>query len=187
VDCYDREPHLNMSGTLKMTSFLGSYIHERYALPDRRDDVRYVHWNEQLDDYKDAKLSTICMQKELNHILMLLHDKDFDVRIAVRPKSTVYYDDLSILLMHNMARERVLIGEQMLKASSLMYPLEGFDQALREQLAYYLRRESGVSMEYVGAEAEHAVRDAFGTDETSTVMIEVIDRRTGESAAQMRF
>lgn len=187
VDCYDREPHLNMSGTLKMTSFLGSYIHERYVLPDRRNEARYAHWHEQLDAYKEAKFSTICSQTELNHVLMLLHDKDFDVRIAIRPESSVYYDDLSILLMHNMVRDRVLAGEEEERASSFMYPLEGFDEALRELQDYYVCRESDVITEYTGPAAKRATCEVFDIDETSTVMIEVKDRNSGKPAVQMRF
>ena len=38
ADCFDQDPHLNTSGTLKMTSYLGSYIREHYDLPDRRGE-----------------------------------------------------------------------------------------------------------------------------------------------------
>lgn len=187
VDCFDREPHLNTSGTLKMTDFLGSYIRAHYDLPDRRGDARYAHWNEQLHAYKDAKLNVMRTQTELNHLLMLLHDQDFDLHIAVKPEAPLYYDDQGILLMHNIARERVLAGEEYDKWSSFMYPLEGFDMALRDRLPYYLYRGAGGYVEYTGAEAESMAHLRFGRDDASTVMIEIIDRRTEKTAAQMRF
>jgi len=118
---------------------------------------------------------------------MLLHDKDFDVRIAIRPESSFFYDDLSILLLHNMARDRVLAGEEEERASSFMYPLEGFDKALRELQDYCVCRESGVITEYTGPAAKRATCEVFDIDETSTVMIEVKDRNGDKPAVQMRF
>lgn len=186
VDCYDGEPHLNASGTLKMTSYLGSYIAKRYGLPDRRSEADYAHWQAYLDAYQDAKLETILQQETLNNVLMLLHDQDFDMRMAVRSGAPMYYDELSILLTHNMAREHVLAGEEYEKWSNMMYPLEAFDKAVYEDLSYYMQRQNGKTTESAGAEAEKAAQALFAGDETANVMVEIIDRRNGR-AATMRF
>ena len=187
VDCFDREPHLNTSGTLKMTDFLGSYLQAHYDLPDRRSDVRYAHWHEQLDAYKSAKLDTLRAQEELSNVLMLLNDQDVDVRMMIKPEAPVYYDDTDILLVHNIARERVLAGEEYDKWSSFMYPLEGFDLALAQQQPYYLYRSGETLLEYTGEAATSAALETFGQEGEWTVAIEVIDRRNGQTAAQMRF
>ena len=187
VDCFDDEPHLNLSGTLKMTSFLGSYIRDHYNLPDRRNDPRYAHWDTQMNDYKDQKIRTLRSQKELNNVLMLLHDQDFDIRLNLRPDAFVFDDDLSILLMHNIARERILSGDEYDKGSAFMFPLEGFDAALCEGEAYHLRREGGMLIELTGPEAESESLEIFGSDAQSAVMIEVVDRRNGKVAAIFRF
>ena len=141
VDCCDAEPHLNVSGALKMTSFLSSYIHDHYELPDRRDEASYSYWNKQLDEYKDGKLETICAQEELDYVLMLLHDQYFDVRIAIGPQAIRNYDEQRILLMHNIVRDRVLSGEEFEKWSNFMYPLKEFETAVYDENAYFLHKQ----------------------------------------------
>lgn len=186
VDCYDEQPHLNVAGTLKVTDFLGSYIRAHYDIPDRRSDPAYEAWNAQHDAYVDEKLALVQKQTELKNILMMLHDPDFDMRIALAADSEVFYDDVAILLMHNIAREHVLSGSEYDMWSNSMYPLEGFDAALVEGLPYYLCRENGKIAEYIGAEAELMARGAFGDDAGETI-VEVIDRRTGEIALRMEY
>ena len=180
VDCFDEDPHLNTSGTLKMTSFLSSYIDEHYDLPDRREEEKYAHWHSQLQAHKDEKMKVLSEQEDLNNILMLLHDRDYDVSLYLSPDASVWYDELSILLMHNIARERVLSGEEYDKWSNFMFPLEGFDEALNDCTAYYLHREAGEWREFTGDEAVNAANDAFGEAMTADIVMEIRDARTGE-------
>lgn len=186
VDCFDADPHLNLSGSLKMTSYLGSYIQAHYDLPDHRGEARYARWNGDLDAYKDKKLRAIREEESLDDLLMLLSDPDVDVRLAIRRDAPIRYDDLGVVLMHNMAREHVLAGEEYEKSSGFMFPLEGFDEALRSGETYCLRREAGRVTEYTGDDAEAVMRETFG-DERAPVMIEVIDRRDGSVAAKRVF
>lgn len=187
VDCCDSEPHLNMSGTQKMTAFLGSYLRDHFDLPDRREEPAYAHWRQHIQDYKDEKIRVLSAEEKLNNVLMLLHDKDFDVSIAMTADSPIYYDDQAIVLMHNIAREQVLSGEEEEKWSNAMFPLEGFDEALYEGLPYYMERTGENVTEYVGSDAEQAAAQALGGFEESSVLIRAIDRRDGSVAAQMRF
>ena len=186
VDCFDADPHLNLSGSLKMTSYLGSYIRAHYDLPDHRGEARYARWNGDLDAYKDKKLRTIREEEDLCDLLMLLSDPDVDLRMAVRRDAPIRYDDLGVVLMHNMAREHVLAGEEFEKSSGFMFPLEGFDEALLSGETYCLRREAGRVTEYTGDDAEAVMCETFG-DERAPVMIEVIDRRDGSVAAKRMF
>ena len=118
--------------------------------------------------------------------LMLLHDQDVDVQIAVAPEAAMRYDDVAGLLMHNMARERVLAGEEYEKWSSFMYPLEGYDEALADGSMYYMVRVDGVVTEYTGSAAQRAARETFG-DVQASVAVRVIDRRDGSLVAQKAF
>jgi len=162
------------------------YIRTHFELPDRRGDERYAYWNEQYNAFVGEKMDLLRREKELNNALLLLHDKDYDIRMAVRADAPLYYDDLGILLMHNMAREPVLAGEEYEKWSNAMYPLTGFDDAIWENQPYFLQREGGAVRECTGAQAESAMRDVVG-DERSAVMIEAIDRRTGSIAAKLSY
>lgn len=52
TDCYDSFSHLNPDGALKVTSYLGRWLTERFDLPDHRDDPAYSEkWNAILADY----------------------------------------------------------------------------------------------------------------------------------------
>ena len=186
VDCYDEQPHLNASGTQKVTAYLGSYIREHYDIPDRRGEAGYAHWDRMHHAFVNEKTDRLRKLTELNNVLVFLNDRDYDIRMAVGADAPLFYDALGGLLMHNLARENVLVGEEYEKWSNAMYPLAGFDEAMWECLPYYLHRKDGAAWEQTGDEAERMRKEVFG-DDPAQVLIEVIDRRTGEQAASFRF
>lgn len=186
VDCFDDDPHLNTAGSIKMTDFLGSYIKSHYDLPERRGDAEYAHWQEYLKTHKDEKFAVMRAQEELNTALMLLHDTDYDFSLYLSADAPVFYDEVGILLMHNIVREHVLAGMEYEAASGGMFPLDGFDHALTEGGAYYLHRDDGVWMECTDDEAIHAAEKTFGSLDHA-VMIEVRDARTGNQEAIKYF
>lgn len=42
---YDNSAHLNYTGALKITKYLGDYITENYDIPDHSNDTHYSYWN----------------------------------------------------------------------------------------------------------------------------------------------
>ena len=44
-DFYNRS-HLNIYGSTKYTLYFGKYLKEKFDLPDHRDDLKYVSWND---------------------------------------------------------------------------------------------------------------------------------------------
>lgn len=50
-DTHDKGDHVNYSGAYKVTSYLGSYLNEKFELPDHRDDSAYSSWNEMIPVY----------------------------------------------------------------------------------------------------------------------------------------
>lgn len=50
-DTRDGGDHLNHSGAIKTTNFLGKYFKEKYSLPDNRNDKAYSKWNEAYERY----------------------------------------------------------------------------------------------------------------------------------------
>ena len=183
VDCYDEQPHLNASGSQKVSDFLASYIRDHYALPDRRGDARYAHWDAHRSAYIGRKLERIRAQDALYSVLLLLHDDDFDVRMAIRDDAPLFSDETAITLVHNIAREHVLSGSEYDLWSGGMYPLEGFDDALWNYQPYFLHMKEGVPAELTGEEAAQAAHAAFGGDRAA-VVIEISDRRTGETVVR---
>lgn len=47
----DNGDHLNYSGMVKATEFMGNYLKEHYSLPDHRNDKYYAEWDESLQQY----------------------------------------------------------------------------------------------------------------------------------------
>ena len=51
VDTRDKGDHLNHTGAVKVTSYIGKYLSENKELADRRLDDKYNHWDKSLDEY----------------------------------------------------------------------------------------------------------------------------------------
>ena len=53
VDSYDAGDHLNYTGAVKATAYLGKYLSEA-GLPDRRsDEALAAEWNENLEEFRE--------------------------------------------------------------------------------------------------------------------------------------
>ena len=107
VDCYDDKAHLNPSGALKVTDYIGQYLAEYYGLEDHRGDAAYANWDEAHKDYAAEKRKLICEQDKLENLLMMLHDDSVSAVIAVRDQAELYWSDQLLTLLHNTDRAHV--------------------------------------------------------------------------------
>lgn len=92
IDFYDQDGHLNPSGALKVTTFLGNYIKENYDIPNRRRDENYAKWWDDYQKYTEYKVDLLKQQKYLETYLLLCADSDFDVTVEVNSKSNLPED-----------------------------------------------------------------------------------------------
>lgn len=92
-DLYD-SGHLNSSGARKWTAYLGAYISDHYGLADKRGDGAYSGWNEDYRAYRDYKEEELIGVSELYPLLMLLNDREWKVRAAVKRDSWIDNDRL---------------------------------------------------------------------------------------------
>lgn len=189
VDCFDSFSHLNPSGARKVTDYLGRYITDHFELPDRRGDAAYAHWAEDYDDYMAYKLGRITMQTDVGNVLSLLHDKSFSARIAVKPGAALYQDDTLMRLMHNIARAHVYEEDAFAMWSDSLFPLSGLDEAAAQDAAYFVHigGEDMLTEECVGEEAWAQAKAHFAEDADAQISLEIIDERTGTTAAVMHF
>jgi len=181
VDCYDANSHLNPSGARKVTDYLGRYIVDHYDVMDRRQDASHAQWHTDFREYLAIKRDYIDMEYDLKELLMLLHDEDFSVRLAISAEACAQLDEVHLTLLHNIVREHVYEEDNYSKWSNSMFPLWEPDWAAEDGQAYYLHvdRSAGAITEYVDQEAV-AAADAAGFESEGGVRIQVIDVRSGE-------
>jgi hypothetical protein len=55
TDTPDGGMHLNISGAIKLSNYLGKYLSENYDLPDHRGEWKYKKWDESLMHYIDER------------------------------------------------------------------------------------------------------------------------------------
>lgn len=127
TDCADPGSHLNLSGSLKLTDFLGRYLTDHYDLPDRREDARYAHWNDEWDAHVQEKIRVIAEDADsLRSRLMLLHDDSFSLVLTVRPAFD-YSRRNTHAALQNIARAHVYEDDELSSAS--LKPLPGLHDA----------------------------------------------------------
>lgn len=181
VDCYDANSHLNPSGARKVTDYLGRYIADHYGVPDRRGNEAHARWETDLEAYLALKRGYIDMEHDFKELMMLLHDKDFSVRMAISADACAQLDEVHLTLLHNIVREHVYEADDYSKWSNSMFPLWEPDWAAEDGQAYYLHvdRSTGTITEYVDQEAD-AAADAAGFKSEGDVRVQVIDAHSGE-------
>ncbi|MGN0772233.1 MAG: hypothetical protein ACI4MP_00385 [Candidatus Ventricola sp.] len=157
VDCADPGSHLNLSGSLKLTDFLGDYLTAHYDLPDRRTDARYAHWDDEWNAYVEEKIRTIAESADsLRSRLMLLHDESFSVVLTVRPDFD-YNHRSTAAALHNIARPNVFEDDEL--ASAELNPLVGLHDAEDFNKGYMLIVDRDAEYE------EEAVHEFYGIGE----------------------
>lgn len=192
VDCYDQQAHLNPSGGLKVTDFIGQYLVDRYALADRREDSAYASWQQALTDYTAYKHDLVREQDKLENLLVLLHDDSVSAGIAVRDQAELYWNDQQLTLLHNAVREHVFEPEAYSMWSNSMFPLAGLEDALWSDDKYFLLldRANKTVDEYVGEDAAQKAQQYFGDavwQEGKEVRIRITDKLTGSVLAEHQF
>ena len=110
VDCFDERSHVNVSGGLKVTNYLGSFLTEKYALPDHRGDPEYSYWDEDFSVYKGVKDERLSTVKDLNTFLMLLKDKDYDFVLGIGDPR-IFEDETTVSLLRNRGVNVDEVGE----------------------------------------------------------------------------
>lgn len=192
VDCYDQQAHLNPSGGLKVTDYIGAYLMAHYDLKDRRNDASYVNWTEARKQYRAYKREMIADQDSIEEVLLMLHDDSVNAQVSVKPQAELYWNDQALTLLHNAAREHVYEEDAYSMWSNSMFPLTGLEDAVWADEAYSLNldRDSNGVYEYVGNDAHTHARNTFGEsiwEEGKEIRIRVVDRESGSVITDRQF
>lgn len=93
TDVYVDGSHLNYTGGVKATSWLGSYIKETYNIEDHSKDKEYsLSWNEDYEKYLQLRINNICNHDNFYEKLLLLYGMEFNVLIEVAEDSDFFND-----------------------------------------------------------------------------------------------
>ena len=217
TDCLDGDSHLNPSGARKVTDFLGRYIAAHYDIPDRRGQAGYEQWDVDFDAYTAQKLDLMRAYSNVKVALMLLHDADLSAVIAMPRGSAAYENEVILRLSQNAARAHIYEEDAYSAWSDSLQPLAQLPLAASHGAPYLAvidrtggRYNDTTVIERLGVgkdtiatgfgalsyrsdkagqqlELDGAVLFEAGDAQDCDVKIAVIDNRTGEVAAVMRF
>ncbi len=139
TDLFDSSSHLNVSGAMKVTRFLGTYLRDVCGLPDRRDDPACAAWHEDHLLWRKEADARLEEQRVLQRTLMLLSDPNYAAVIRIAPGSPLLADPLTKPLLQNLCG-----GAE----------LPGFDEAAAVGQAYLLlaNRGEGLVIEAAGSD-----------------------------------
>lgn len=98
--------HLNYSGSLKVTEWLGEYLQNNYALDDYADNT---FWQYDYRDYYLYKIDTLKNQTTLTNYLVQLADDDFHVEAEVYDANLMDSERL-MMLFENAGISPVLVS-----------------------------------------------------------------------------
>ncbi len=133
TDCLDYNTHLNISGSYKVTEYIGKYIKDNYGIADHRQDSEYDSWNGYFDEYVVKRIEDIRNTKETDNYLMQLSSKNV---------SSCIYVDKSLVTLQ---RDRMV---NLLKNASQYRPLEKLDEAISTNSSYFLIVDNGAQQIY---------------------------------------
>ena len=83
TDIYSDGNHLNYSGALKTSNWLGEYIKNNYLIDDYSNNQ---YWKEDYTKYSEYKKETLTSQTSLSVYLTLLSDDDFNAEAEIYNK-----------------------------------------------------------------------------------------------------
>ncbi|MBO5497727.1 MAG: hypothetical protein J5967_10030 [Oscillospiraceae bacterium] len=140
TDMFDSISHLNWSGALKVSSWLGHWLRDNCALSDHRTDAAYSVWHEDYQRWRQESDARVGEQRVLSRTLMLLSDPQYASVIRLAPGSPFFADPQAAALLRNLSGGAVL---------------PGFDEAAASGQSYLLlvNRREGIVLESVGSDS----------------------------------
>ena len=101
-DFYDEDSHMNPSGARKVTSYIGEYIMQNYAIEDQRENEAFSSWHDDYEIYTEFKKENIRKEEELKNYLMLLHDKNLSYGVYFKPWNAIGSYPVLVQLLEGM-------------------------------------------------------------------------------------
>ena len=117
TDMHDSDSHLNPSGALKITDYLGQILSEQYEIPDQRTNPEYEAWYEDAEKYHQEKVTLFKEATSAWNYWMLLSDKDFSFAAALSEEDLDQDEVLAALLRNAGIQPEKVTGRCIIAAN----------------------------------------------------------------------
>lgn len=96
--------HMNPSGGMKLTHYLGEYIKNNYDIPDRRTDSDYLEWNDLYETYLENEViyNVVGWSPDLYNSLMFLYNNKFAYEMKIDNRNNILSDEMIINELNNL-------------------------------------------------------------------------------------
>ncbi len=200
TDVGDANSHLNASGGRKVTKFLGKYIQDHYAIPDRRGEARYDGWYDDYLQYTSVKWETLRnIKADMLSYLSLLYDENLDVCLFFNGESEMIYWGTPPKLVENIATLQRFQKASDERIDYLMVSDRGWGNVteyldtenVRQQntsfgtIQYTKRDENGIRGLYINGGETNYLLNNNGT--LAEIAVVAFDKKTGELVDSVRF
>ena len=117
--------HLNYSGAMKLTDYIGAYVVDNYpSIIDHRQEEEYSDWYEYYDNYVEYKKSVIQNETDFFTLLMLTYGDDFEKTVYIDSSCGVYEEQAYMWpFIHNGDPQCEPIKIDGLELGGVSYPI----------------------------------------------------------------
>ena len=154
TDMYEGD-HMNFSGAMKISSFLGRHLSETYGLPDHREEAGYSCWDDSYPGYIADKYAVLANEPLLDNYLLKLSDRQFSSVISILPGSDLFEQEKLVYLLKNVAGTTLPLFDQAAESGEgYMFFVDSKSGTVYEALGNGLIEDSSVGQ--IGASYENA-------------------------------
>ena len=177
---YRDEGHMNISGAVKVTDYIGSYISKQYKITDRKKDESYGTWQEDYEEYRAYIREAIVNEGELERLLILGASDKTDSTVYINIDSEVAeYGPYVALPWHSAVQTET--DPKTVKAFRIGALLNNMVSCEKAQ-PFDWQEETYVKLGYEGDDGS-----ILGRFQPGDIYIAFYDKRTGEPICEKAF
>lgn len=134
--------HLNLSGAIKVSGFLGEYLSNNYEITDKRNNPDYKMYEERKRGFQEKREATLELPfREYLKKLTDLNKKEYMIFASAYGEASVHLEDSDTELLKELGIETDLMGQAYNTTSD--YQLDGESGSIELNGVKYMQRGDG--------------------------------------------